>query len=171
MDYESTNQWAINVHLLLITQPSSLALLSWLKRCICLRLTLAVLSVRIFLLPSITSHKGNWNVHISLQQMFPSIYIIRCKMCVKSFERGGSPSSEPGLQLPSSELHCSVSRWSGLRDRASFFFSWSPSRSVTSHVSVCRFSRCICSFELKRSGYPTASQHCSHNQRRHPKIC
>lgn len=70
------------------------------------------------------------------------------------------------------ELHCSISRWSGLCSGV-FFSGCSPSGGswVSRLHSVCRVISCICLFELNWSGYPTASQHCSHNQSRHPKIC
>lgn len=71
------------------------------------------------------------------------------------------------------ELHCCISRWSGLCSGGAFFSIHSPyGDSWVSHLgSVCRVISCTCLFELNCSGFPKASQHCSHNQSRHPKIC
>lgn len=160
---------------------------SW--RCIYLKLTLAISSIQILLVPSVTFYKGRgeriWNVHISLQQTFPFI-------CIRSHQVQNVCGKISSVALPllylctqpwssasifccgHSQLHCSISRWSGLCGRGSFFLSsCSPSGgSWASRLhSVCRFNSCKCLFELTWSGNPTGSQHCSHNQSRHPMIC
>lgn len=65
-----------------------------------------------------------------------------------------------------------LSRWSGLHGRSFLIQKFTIQGSWVSHLhNVCRLNSCISLFELNWSGYPTASQHCSHNQSRHPKIC
>lgn len=102
--------------------------------------------------------------------------LISCKMCVKNFfwicAQPGSSSSV--FCCGCCGLHCRISRWSGLCGRASLFSGcWPSGGSWVSRLHrVCVDKSVVYAcLKLNWSGYPTASQHCSHNQSRHPKIC
>lgn len=169
-----------NFCLLLITQQSYW---SDLRGCIQFRLTLAILSIEIILVPSMTSHKGKVKCPHFIATKVPLIYIyiyIRCKNVCEKLELG-VPSSEPSLQLLSSSvadlnsilqsLQLDWSPWQNCFLLVFLVFHHLGASWVSRPHSVCRFIRCICLFKSNWSGYPTASQHCSHNQGSHPKIC
>lgn len=119
-----------NFCLLLITQQSYW---SDLRGCIQFRLTLAILSIEIILVPSMTSHKGKVKCPHFIATKVPLIYIHIYKMqkCVWETRAWGSlfwtKSSASFFFCSRSELeYCSPSSWIGLHGRtASFWSSWS----------------------------------------------
>lgn len=132
----------------------------------------------ITLLPLMTSDKQKVKRNLKCPHFNrSSLHYISGAKCVKNFKCGGSPSFGPGL--PSSIFWWFSTSLLYLRGGV-----WPPWQSfyllllftiwglLECHVSsVCRCIRCICLFDLNGSAYPKASQHCSHNQSRHPTIC